>query len=90
VRRCCEYIYFCPTAREKRCYVHDEIARCCDHEELHQCVETAAALSFGDGYTCLRCDNYEIVGNPHGPATQPGFPRKQGPRRQGTWLTPPP
>lgn len=46
-------------------------------------------LWFGDGFVCYRCGNYEAVGNPHGPPL-PGFPRKTGPARRGSWLTDPP
>jgi hypothetical protein len=42
-------------------------------------------LMLGDGFRCLRCGNYEMVGVAHGPATEAGFPRRQGfPREQ--WL----
>lgn len=45
-------------------------------------------LMFGDGFVCLRCGNYELVGLDHAPPTEPGFPRKQGPARTG-WFTAP-
>jgi hypothetical protein len=90
---CCEYAYWCPTVKEKRCYAHGGFEVCCAQEDLHECLSTMYGdedgLMLGDGYMCLRCGNYEVVGVPHEPP-KPPFPRKTGPPRRGSWLTNPP
>jgi hypothetical protein len=93
VKYCCEYAYHCPRRDAGRCYVHDT-EPCCDHEEAHTCLwdmfGDEDGLSFGDGFVCLRCGNYEVVGVQHGPPQKPGFPRRAGPPRKGSWLDDPP
>jgi hypothetical protein len=93
VNSCCEYEYFCPTVNAVKCYAHGGFDKCCDREELHECVSNMYGsddgLMFGDGFICYRCGNYEAVGNHHG-LPRPGFPRKTGPPRRGTWLDDPP
>lgn len=90
---CCDYAYWCPTARDVKCYAHGGYEQCCEREELHECLPdmygSEDGIGFGDGFICLRCGNYEAAGNPHGPPA-PGFPRKTGPPRKGTLLDPPP
>ncbi len=90
---CCDYAYWCPTQEAVGCFVHGPDV-CCDHEELHECLAdqygAEDGISFGDGFVCMRCGNYEIVGVKHSPATEPGFPRRTGPSRTGSWLDDPP
>lgn len=93
VKYCCGYAYWCPTAKSVRCFAHGGFEECCALEDLHECLSdmygSEDGLMFGDGFMCLRCGNYEVVGNHHD-LPHPGFPRKQGPPRRGTWLDDPP
>jgi len=93
VKYCCEYAYWCPTSGRAKCYAHDGLDVCCEREDLHECLSDMHGgddgLMFGDGFMCLRCGNYEAAGNPHLPA-QPGYPKKIGPARRGSWLDDPP
>jgi hypothetical protein len=89
---CCDYRYFCPTRNEERCYAHGDFEVCCEREDLHECLRDpfgGDGLMLGDGFMCMRCGNYEPVGVRHDPAL-PGFPRKTGPPRHGSWLDDPP
>jgi hypothetical protein len=89
VKYCCEYAYGCPERVAVVCYVHGGEDPCCLDEGAHECLEdmygSEDGLMLGDGFRCLRCGNYEMVGVAHGPATEPGFPRKQGLPRE-SWL----
>ncbi|GAA0953158.1 hypothetical protein GCM10009554_57150 [Kribbella koreensis] len=89
VKYCCEYAYGCPERVAVVCYVHGGEDPCCLDEGAHECLEdmygSEDGLMLGDGFVCLRCGNYEMVGLAHGPATEPGFPRKQGLPREH-WL----
>ena len=80
MKYCCEYAYWCPTVKAVKCYVHGGFVKCCEHEDLHECLAdmygSEDGLRFGDGFMCLRCGNYEAVGNPHEPAKEPGFPER--------------
>ncbi len=93
MKYCCEYAYWCPSSSAVKCYAHGQFEKCCDQEDLHECLwdmyGSEDGLAFGDGFTCLRCGNYEVVGNFHDPP-QPDFPRKTGLPRRGTWLDDPP
>ena len=87
MKYCCEYIYYCPDRDIDLCLEHDRVESCCDKELEHECLAdmygSEDGLMFGDGFVCLRCGNYELVGLAHGPATEPGFPRKSGAGRTG-------
>jgi hypothetical protein len=92
VKYCCDYAYWCATVDNVRCHAHDSFEVCCDREDLHEFLADTFggdSLMLGDGFMCPRCGNYEVVGNHHDPP-QPGFPRKTGPARRGTWLDDPP
>ncbi len=92
MKYCCAYAYHCPSTQRVRCYAHDRLTSCCDQEALHECLPdmygAEDGLHFGDGFTCYRCGNYELVGSRHDPPA-PGFPRKTGPGRR-SWLGDPP
>ena len=94
VNSCCEYAYWCPASKAVKCYVHGGFDKCCTDEDRHECLPTMYGsedgLRLGDGFMCYRCGNYVAVGVRHESATQPGFPRRSGPPRRGTWLDDPP
>ncbi|MEU4391268.1 hypothetical protein [Kribbella sp. NPDC023855] len=82
MKYCCEYAYRCPERAAVACYVHGGADPCCSDEAAHTCLRdmygSEDGLMFGDGFQCLRCGNYELVGMEHEPASEPGFPRRQG------------
>lgn len=83
MKYCCDLAYFCPDRNAITCYRHGGTDPCCPDEQAHRCLRdtygSEDGLMFGDGFSCSRCGNYELVGMEHEPPSEPGFPVKGTP-----------
>ncbi|GAB2571080.1 hypothetical protein [Kribbella endophytica] len=83
MKYCCDYAYSCPERGAVACYAHGGSDPCCGDEQAHECLRdmygSEDGLTYGDGFFCRRCGNYELTGLEHERAKEPGFPAKYAP-----------